>query len=94
MKVQKIKLKDILIEEPFRKQNFHLELAYDIKSNGLRNPIKVEKTDENKFVLVEGYRRYFALRYIDENHANCIIENKTSEVTRVIKRLSTEFQQK
>ncbi len=94
MRIQKIKLTDILIEEPFRKKTLNLELVYDIKSSRLKSPLKVEKTDESKFVLVEGYRRYFALQYINEIHADCIVEKRTSELTRVIKRLSAEFHQK
>lgn len=44
MSVQKKLLKDILIEEPFRKKPLNLELVYDIKAEGLSNPLFSRKT--------------------------------------------------
>lgn len=93
MSMQNVKLESILTEEAFRKRCTELELAYDIKTNGLVTPLRVEEND-GEFILVEGYRRYFALKHIDAEYADCIVENKTSEINRVIKRLNAEFYQK
>jgi hypothetical protein len=50
----------------FRKKHINLELALDIKMNRTSNFLIVEKEKDHLFVLVEGYRRYFALEYLKE----------------------------
>ena len=52
----------------------------------LKNPILVEQESESKYVLVKGYRRYFALQFIGKKEALCMVDQKTSE-DRMINRL-------
>ncbi|GAB3063675.1 ParB/RepB/Spo0J family partition protein [Virgibacillus ainsalahensis] len=94
MNVKKVLIMDIKTEEPFRKKDLDVELAYDIKANGLKVPLIIEKQSDETFILVEGYRRYFALKHIGKTVVDCLIDTETSEIKHVIKRLKSEFYRK
>ncbi|WP_085990910.1 ParB/RepB/Spo0J family partition protein [Oceanobacillus senegalensis] len=86
-------LSDIVLEKSYRKVNFDSKLALDIAKHGLSVPMIVEKQN-GKYILVDGYRRYVALRHIEANSAWCIVEKETSKQNRIIKRLKNEFHNK
>jgi ParB family chromosome partitioning protein len=54
------------------------DLANDIKSNGLINPITVRKNGE-KYEIIAGQRRYYACRYIKKESIPCNIIDVTSQ---------------
>jgi ParB-like chromosome segregation protein Spo0J len=91
MNRQKIKLSQINLESSFREDQREESLELSLSSKGLRIPLVVEEVSKNKYVLVDGYRRYYALQFIGKQEAECIVEKLTSPETRLIKRLATEF---
>lgn len=92
MSKTRIPLSQIRVENKFRKEEKEdHSLILSIKSQGLLQPLIVEKEAKNQYVLVEGYRRYRCLAYLKLTHAHCVIHPKTSEEKRVVKRLTSEF---
>lgn len=94
MKIEKLKLKDISIDESQPRKNFEniQELRHSILKEGLLEPLKVMKKN-NKYVLVDGERRYRALTKLNEkdefyDKVDCIII-KTKEV--FITQLATDL---
>ncbi|MFH7820737.1 ParB/RepB/Spo0J family partition protein [Neobacillus thermocopriae] len=71
-----------------------MSLELDISRNGLKVPLIVEEKGENQYVLVDGYRRYFALDFLKIEAAECIVETYSSEEERIVKRLSKELHTK
>ncbi|MDN4495132.1 ParB N-terminal domain-containing protein [Ureibacillus aquaedulcis] len=91
---REIELSQIRLETSFRKNEKDLSLEMDISRNGLIAPLIVQLESEDTYVLVEGYRRFYALQFLGKKYADCFIENYTSEEDRIIKRLRIEFQTK
>ncbi|MGJ9459630.1 ParB N-terminal domain-containing protein [Oceanobacillus sp. CF4.6] len=91
---QKVLLKEIQVEDSYRKSDFDMALALDIKANGLLVPLRVEKQNNGALILVEGYRRYAALIHINQPTAECTIDTETSKSIRIIKRLKSELHHK
>ncbi|MCC3359632.1 ParB/RepB/Spo0J family partition protein [Bacillus sp. REN16] len=89
-----IRLSQIRLEISFRENEKDLGLKLSIQREGLKVPLIVEEESKNHYVLVEGYRRYFALEYLNIEYAECIVENPTSENERILKRLGLELQSK
>ncbi|MCM3386859.1 ParB N-terminal domain-containing protein [Ureibacillus chungkukjangi] len=89
-----IKLSQIRLETSYRKNEKDLSLEMDINRNGLIIPLIVQQESEDKYVLVDGYRRYYALVFLEKDSADCFVENYTSEEDRIIKRLRIEFHTK
>lgn len=55
-------------------------LAESIKINGLLSPITVRETDNNKYEIISGHRRFIALKKIGETSVECnIVDNITTE---------------
>lgn len=57
-------------------------------------PLIVEEETTNKYVLVDGYRRFYALKFLGKEAAECIIDSLSSEEERIIKRLGIELHTK
>ncbi len=91
MNRHKLKLSQISLETFFREKERNENLELSIASNGLRFPLVVEEVNENNYVLVDGYRRYYALKFIGKKEAECTVEKLTSPEGRLLKRLAIEF---
>lgn len=93
--VRKIPLSSIQPEEQFRQDIEDLTLTLSIKMHGLQKPLLVEgPTDDNKYILIEGYRRFYSLQQIGCTEVPCIIHDITNKARRVIKRLRNELHRK
>lgn len=81
-KIEKIKISDISVKEPLRvdviEENL-LNLAANIKKNGLINPIYVRKDikDLKKYILVSGYRRFKALDFLGVKKVPAVVLSLT-----------------
>jgi ParB-like chromosome segregation protein Spo0J len=69
-------------------------LELDITRQGLKVPLTVEEESKNQYVLVDGYRRYYALEFIGVEEAYCNVEEPSSEEERIVKRLGIELHTK
>lgn len=88
-------LSHIKTEETFRSIEEDLGLSNSIDRNGLEEILIVEgPTAENDYILVHGYRRFFALKNMGRMFVKCEVRPITSPRTRLLKRLIPEFQQK
>ncbi|GAB6447165.1 ParB/RepB/Spo0J family partition protein [Bacillus cereus] len=94
MKFKNISLEYIKLEDEFRKNLEDFSLATSIKQNGLIEPIIVEEKNSNCFILVEGYRRFWALKHLNIPVVACKVEKLTSKDSRVLKRLRVELKSK
>lgn len=92
--IQEVSLERIEREAPFRGMDDCENLRNDIRANGLQSPLLVEKTGNGTYLLVEGYRRYWALESLRVKHVPCIVQEESSKDGRIMKRLSTELQTK
>jgi ParB family chromosome partitioning protein len=77
-----VELKDVVVKEQVRTKfndNSIKELAANIKSNGLIQPLVVHRNGA-KYTLICGERRYRAMTSIDMEKAPCfVLEGKTEE---------------
>lgn len=89
--LEQIKLSKIRLETTFRSKEKDLSLELDINRNGLKIPLIVEKISENEYVLVDGYRRFYALEFLGRKDVICTVRNATSEEDRIMKRLGMEL---
>ncbi|GIX57764.1 chromosome partitioning protein ParB [Bacillus cereus] len=94
MNFKRIALEHIKLEEGFRKNLEDFSLATSIKQNGLIEPLIVEEKNLNCFILVEGYRRFWALKHLNIPFVTCKVEQLTSKDSRVLKRLRVELKSK
>lgn len=94
MNFKRIALEHIKLEEGFRKNLEDFSLATSIKQNGLIEPLIVEEKNSNCFILVEGYRRFWALKHLNVPFVTCKVEKLTSKDSRVLKRLRVELKSK
>lgn len=94
MKFKNISLEYIKLEDEFRKNLEDFSLATSVKQNGLIEPLIVEEKNSNCFILVEGYRRFWALKHLNIPVVTCKVEQLTSEHSRVLKRLRVELKSK
>lgn len=92
--LEKISLSQIRLETNFRNKEKDLSLELDINRNGLRIPLAVEKESKDEYVLVDGYRRFYALEFLKKADAECFVEGLSSEEGRIIKRLDMELHTK
>jgi ParB-like chromosome segregation protein Spo0J len=92
--IKEVKLSHITVETSFRNDEKDLSLELDINRNGLKIPLIVEEESTNKYVLVDGYRRFYVLDFLGIEAAVCIIESFSSEEERIIKRLGKELHTK
>lgn len=81
---EEIKITEIPIQQistkknqPRKRMDKISELAVNIKKNGLINPISVEKTEENKYKIISGERRYRAMTFLKWKTIPCIVRNRT-----------------
>ncbi|ASN04304.1 ParB/RepB/Spo0J family partition protein [Virgibacillus necropolis] len=88
---KKIKLSQIGLETNFRKKEKDLSLELSINRHGLRVPLIVEEESKDHYILVDGYRRFYALEFLGEINAECSIEKLSSEEERIVKRLGIEL---
>ncbi|WP_404427731.1 ParB N-terminal domain-containing protein [Ureibacillus chungkukjangi] len=88
---QQVELSQIRLETFFRNKVKDLSLEMSIKSNGIRTPLIVEEESKDRYVLVDGYRRFYALEFLEIKSVICIVEEQTSEEERIIKRLEVEL---
>lgn len=85
-------LSQIILEDDFRKKIEDPMLSLSTSKRGLDDNLVVEgPNEENKYVLVHGYRRYYALVYAGSLNALCTVEECTNKTERIIKRLRKEF---
>ncbi|MGP4073252.1 ParB/RepB/Spo0J family partition protein [Piscibacillus sp. B03] len=89
-----VKLSQIKLETKYRQREKDLSLELDLSRNGLKEPLIVEAVNKNLYILVDGYRRYYALDFLEIEEACCIVEEQTSKEHRIIKRLGRELQTK
>ena len=90
-----LNLSEIKLEESFREEEeVDLALARDIEEKGLKESLLVEKKSNHEYILVEGYRRYYALKSRGIETAVCNVDQLTSEEERLIKRLRVEIHTK
>lgn len=89
--IKNIELSQIRTESYFRDEESDLFFIQDIKTNGLNEPLIVEKENESLFVLVDGYRRYDILSALGVLTVECIVQPYTSKEKRIIKRLGKAF---
>ncbi|QWH16425.1 chromosome partitioning protein ParB [Bacillus mycoides] len=94
MKFTNIPLEHIKLEDEFRKNLEDFSLATSIKQNGLIEPLIVEEKNSNCFILVEGYRRFWALKHLNVPFVTCKVEKLTSKDSRVLNRLRIELKHK
>ncbi|WP_336882278.1 ParB/Srx family N-terminal domain-containing protein [Priestia koreensis] len=94
MKFITIPLNKIELENVFRNNLEDLHLSKSIQQDSQTEPLVVEKRDEHTFILVEGYRRFWALKHSNVEVAFCKVESLSSPESRVVKRLRTELQKK
>jgi len=90
----KIKLSQIRLETSFRNKEKDLSLELSINRNGLKVPLIVEEESKNQYVLVDGYRRFYALEFLEVVDAECSVEMLSSEEERIVKRLEIELHTK
>ena len=94
-KYQLIKLDDIELDKNQPRKQFDTEsineLAQSIIEYGVLTPISVSKTDENKFILRHGERRYRASQHAGIEKIPAIIDNEYNENT-LIKQLIENIQ--
>ena len=57
----------------------------------MKVPLIVEEVAIDHYILVDGYRRYYALEFLKEEEAKCIVVANSTEEDRIIKRLRMEF---
>ncbi|MFZ3578051.1 ParB N-terminal domain-containing protein [Virgibacillus sp. DJP39] len=91
---KKIKLSQIRLETSYRKSEKDLSLELSINRQGLKIPLIVEEEGKNQYVLVEGYRRFYALEFLEIEDAECNVEKLSSEEERIVKRLGIELHTK
>lgn len=97
MEVKKIKLSDIEVDKNQPRKEFENigELASSILKEGLLEPLKVEKNKE-KYLLIDGERRYWALDSIRKRHkdypeeVDCIVMPRKKQ--RIFTQLITDLQ--
>lgn len=89
--LKKVKLTQIRLEMSFRNKEKDLSLELDINRHGLKYPLSVEEETNNQYVLVDGYRRFYALGFLGVETADCIVEKLSSEEERIVKRLGKEL---
>ncbi|PGZ61862.1 chromosome partitioning protein ParB [Bacillus cereus] len=94
MKFKNIPLEHIKLEDEFRKNLEDFSLATNIKEHGLIEPLIVEEKNSDCFILVEGYRRFWALKHLNIPVITCKVEKLTSKDSRVLKRLRIELKSK
>jgi hypothetical protein len=94
LKFKSIALEHIKLEDESRKNLEDLSLATSIKQNGLIEPLIVEEKNSNCFILVEGYRRFWALKHLNVPFVTCKVEKITSKDSRILKRLRVELKSK
>jgi ParB-like chromosome segregation protein Spo0J len=92
--LKKIKLSQIRLETSYRNKEKDLSLELAINRYGLKVPLIVEKESENQYVLVDGYRRFYALEFLGIKDAECSVEKLSSEEERIVKRLGIELHTK
>lgn len=51
------------------------DLSRDIKQNGLLNPLTVRRTDDGKFEIIAGQRRFLAMKLINKETIPCHVIN-------------------
>ncbi|WP_138420441.1 ParB/RepB/Spo0J family partition protein [Aquibacillus sediminis] len=91
---KKIKLSQIRLETSYRKSEKDLSLELSISRQGLKVPLTVEKESENQYVLVDGYRRFYALDFLGVEDVECSVDKLSSEEERIVKRLGIELHTK
>ncbi|GAE36649.1 ParB/RepB/Spo0J family partition protein [Halalkalibacter akibai] len=91
---KKIKLSQIRLETSYRKSEKDLSLELSISRQGLNVPLIVEEEGKNQYVLVDGYRRFYALEFLGMEDAECSVEKLSSEEERIVKRLGIELHTK
>jgi len=76
------------------------ELADNIKAKGLIQPLVVEQTDDDTYVIISGHRRYAAMNMLiergdwDDNYlVNCIVHQYENELERAASKLLTNDSQ-
>ncbi|RFU69526.1 chromosome partitioning protein ParB [Peribacillus saganii] len=92
--LKKISLSRIRLETRYRKKEKDLSLELSINRHGLKAPLIVEEEGRNQYVLVDGYRRYYALEFLGMEDVECSVEKLTSEEERIVKRLGLELHTK
>ena len=64
-----------------------IDLAEDISTNGLINPITVRLTENNKYEIIAGQRRYLAMQHLKKNIITChvikVTDQKAEEISLV-----------
>lgn len=81
-----IKLKDLKSIGNVRSEEDEelLELANDIKENGLLQPIVVRTGKEGKYEIIAGHRRFAALKMLNEELVECnVIDAGDSEISQL-----------
>lgn len=91
---EKVKLSQIRLETSYRKTEKDLSLELSINRHGLKVPLTVEKEGKNQYVLVDGYRRFYALEFLGLEDVECRVEKLSSEEERIVKRLGVELHTK
>lgn len=91
----KIKNIDINLLTP-SKENFYEirdvdELAEDIKINGLYHNLVVTKTDDNKYEIISGERRYHALKKLGFDKVPCKIESIQEDDEKIEKLIQANY---
>lgn len=89
--VKKIRLAQIRLETDFRIKEKDLSLEMSVQRHGLQVPLVVEMEGTERYVLVDGYRRYYALDFLGVQWADCVIELETSREERAVRRLRQEL---
>lgn len=89
--VKKIRLAQIRLETDFRSKEKDLSLEMSLQRHGLQEPLVVEMEDQQRYVLVDGYRRFYALDFLGVQWADCVVETETSSEERAVRRLRQEL---
>jgi hypothetical protein len=87
----KIKLADIILESHIRQNKKGANLT-KCTMDHQTTPLVVEgPTNENKFILVEGYQQFHRLVHLKKTYTFCQVDTETTELNRVLKRLKIKI---
>jgi ParB family chromosome partitioning protein len=88
--LDKLQVSDLNVRKTLTSEEDETEiqdLAFDIESNGLINPITVREIDNGKYEIIAGQRRYLALLYLKKKETQChllkVSNQKAEEISLV-----------
>lgn len=78
----------------FRTEGDENRLRVSIKENGILDPIKVSEFEDNKFIIIDGHRRYIIAQELEFKTTPCIIFPKLKKGDLETKRFEIQTNQR